>query len=52
MKTLSNSQKRTLIRFVLAGVGAVIIKKIETAANKKADEMYPSEDDEKTTKED
>jgi hypothetical protein len=41
---LSNKHKKDFLRFALAGVAAVIIKKIEGAINKKADEHFPDEE--------
>lgn len=42
---LNNAQKRSLIRFFLAGTAAVLIKKIQDVINEKAEERYPDADD-------
>lgn len=42
---LSNKHKKDLLRFLLAGTAAVIIKKIEGAVNKKAEDVFPDEDE-------
>jgi hypothetical protein len=41
--TLSNKHKKDIIRFVLAGTAALLIKKFEGLANKKAEEAFPDD---------
>jgi len=42
---LSNKNKKDLIVFVAAGVAAVLLKKIEKAINKKADDYFPDDEE-------
>lgn len=40
---MNNSQKKALIRFVIAGAAALILHKVESFVNDKADEHFPDE---------
>jgi hypothetical protein len=50
MKNLSNQQKKDAVRFVVAGLIAVILKKAEKAINAKADEHFGPDEPKKSKK--
>jgi hypothetical protein len=41
---VNNKQKKALVRFVLAGIAALALHKVEEVINDKTDECFPDED--------
>lgn len=41
---MNNKRKKDIIKFIVGGAFALILAKIETAINEKADERYPDEE--------